>query len=236
MGVETGGGGRGMSQILLNQAQVDSRLQQMGCPARPQRMNRRVFVEATVFEGFPERALHAAPGHRVGGGRQADSPTTRRWEDQHGMAMRDPIPPKPFQRPVWQGDIPIFPSFATTDVKQQASAVDLWDLKMGAFLKAQTAGVDRREADPVAQESDTAEKLSNFFDAEDDWKLFLAWGANKGEGGPRSAEGLLEEELDAAERDCARTAGVVLDILEIEEVLSEFFLRDHVGGLVRVVR
>jgi hypothetical protein len=44
------------------------------------------------------------------------------------------------------------------------------------------------------------------------------------------------EKLEAAQGDGTGTTGVVLDVLEIEEVVTEFFLRDAVGGLVVMVR
>ena len=46
----------------------------------------------------------------------------------------------------------------------------------------------------------------------------------------------VEEELDAAQGDGRAPARVLLDILDVEEILSEFFLGDLVWGLVRVLR
>ena len=71
--------------------------------------------------------------------------------------MRDPVLAQQCQRAVWQGDIAIFPAFAMTDVDQHASAIDIAHLQMGALLQAQTTGVDRGEADSVAEQSHTAE-------------------------------------------------------------------------------
>jgi hypothetical protein len=137
---------------------------------------------------------------------------------------------------MWQGNITIFPAFTTTDVDKHASTIHMWDLKMGALLQAQPTGVDRGEADSVAGEADTAEHPSNLFEAEDHRQLLLAWGSNTAEGGPVAVESRLEEELDAAKRDSASTAGVIFDILDVEEVLSKFFLGDSVWGFAIVLR
>jgi hypothetical protein len=150
--------------------------------------------------------------------------------------MRDPILAKQLQRTMWQGNITIFPAFTTTDVDKHARTINMWDLKMGALLQAQTTGGDRGEADSGAGSSDTAEHPSNLFEAEDHRQLLLAWCSNKAEGGPVSVEGVLEEELDAAKRDRARTAGVIFDMLAVEEVLSKFFLGDSVWGFAIVLR
>jgi hypothetical protein len=115
-----------------------------------------------------------------------------------------------------------------TDVDQQTRAIDIGYLQMGPLLKPETTGVDRGEAHAVAQQSHAVEKPENLFETEDYRQLFLAWRSHKTQGGPVAVEGLLEEELDAASRDRARTAGVLLDMLEVEEVWAEFFLTDQV--------
>jgi hypothetical protein len=199
-------------------------------------MNRRLFVDGALGEGVPESSLKTALGHGCCGGRSAETPTTGRREDQDWMAMRDPILAKPWQRTMWQGNITIFPAFTTTDVDKHARTLNRWDLKMGALLQAQTPGVNRGEADSVAGSSDTAEHPSTLFEAEDHRQFPLAWCSNKAEGGPVSVEGLLEEELDAAQRDRARTAGVIFDMLDVEEGLSKFFLGDEVWGFAIVLR
>ena len=40
---------------------------------------------------------------------------------------------------------------------------------------------------------------------------------------------MLVEKADAADGDGHGVAGVVLEVLEVEEVLTKFFLRDQVG-------
>jgi hypothetical protein len=143
MGIEARGGWRGVSQILLNEPKIDSSLKQMGSPAVAKRMNRRLFVDGALFEGFPESALKTALGHGGCGGRYADTPTTGRREDQDWIAMSDPILAKQLQSTMWQGNITIFTSLTTTDVDKHARTIDMWDLKMGSLLQAQTTGIDR---------------------------------------------------------------------------------------------
>jgi len=150
--------------------------------------------------------------------------------------MRDPILAKQWQRTLWQGTITICPACTTTDVDKHARTLTMWDLQRGALLQAQPTGVERGEADSGAGSSDTAEHPSNLFKAEDHRQFLLAWCSNNAEGGPVSVEGMLEEALDAATRDRARTAGVILDMLDVAEVLSKFFRGDYVWGLALVLR
>lgn len=100
-------------------------------------------MDAAVCERVPESFLQTALGHGLGGAGYAGMAAPRRREDQHWMAMRDPVLAQQFQRALWQGDIPIFPAFAMPDVDHHARAVDISHVKMGALLQAQTTGGDR---------------------------------------------------------------------------------------------
>jgi hypothetical protein len=153
----------------------------------------------------------------------------RRREDEQRVAMRGPILTEEEERGLWQGDITILGPFTMRDMEDHARAIDILETKMGCFLQAEPTGVDRGEASPVAGKSDGVKNHSHLIDAEDGWELLLARGANQGEGGEVSVEGLLEEELDGADGDGGGAAGVVFDIPDVEEVLAQFFLSDQVG-------
>jgi hypothetical protein len=111
-------------------------------------------------------------------------------------------------------------------VEHQPGTVDILDLKLSPLLEPQTAGVYGRETDSVARNLDEAENLVNLIGAEDGGELFLVGRANEAQSGQVLVEGMLEEELDAAQSNGERTAGVFLDILEMEKILSQFFLGD----------
>jgi len=111
-----------------------------------------------------------------------------------------------------KGTVPIFPAFTMSDVDQHASAIDIGDLQMSPLLQAEPTGVARGQAHAVAGES------------------------HAGEGGPVAIEGMWEEKLDATQGNRARAPRVPLDMLEVEEILSEFFLGDHVRGCAIVLR
>ena len=51
------------------------------------------------------------------------------------------------------------------------------------------------------------------------------------EGAPLFSKRLLEEEFDPAKRDRSSRPRVLLDILHVQEILSEFLLTDEVGRL-----
>jgi hypothetical protein len=106
---------------------------------------------------------------------------------------------------------------------------------MGAFLKAEAARVDGAQADAIAQEFQVGQNGAPLIEAEDHRQLLLPWGADKGEGGPFPFQGLFVEERDAAQRNGARAPRVVLDVLEGEEIVTQFFLRNMLRGFVVVL-
>ena len=118
------------------------------------------------------------------------------------------------------------------DMNEAASAVDVADLKVSAFLQAQSAGVEGGETSPIAKPSDLRENLSHFFPAEDDGQLLFARRAYQLECGERTLEGVLVEELQAAQGDGGAAARPVFDILNVEKVLPQFFVVDLIRRLV----
>ena len=107
----------------MHAPQIDAGRQHLRGPGRPPRVHRRVLVDTALLAGFPERALHTAPGHRGGGGRPREPTTTRGREDQDWMTGRDPRLAQPGQRPVRHGDSPNVPARPATDVDQQTRAL-----------------------------------------------------------------------------------------------------------------
>ena len=153
---------------------------------------------------------------------------TGRRKEQQRIAMRGPVLAQQGKRALGQGDVTVFGSFAMTHVEQTARTVDVGDVQVGSFLQPQTAGVDSCQTDFVTWQSDAADDLAHLFAAEDDWQLLFARRAQDAEEGPVAVQRPFVEELDAADGDGGSVAGVVFDVLDIEEVLAQFFLGDQV--------
>jgi hypothetical protein len=117
-------------------------------------------------------------------------------------------------------------------VDQQAGPVKVRDLQVGAFLKAQAAGVDGGETHPIAKPLEVCQKGADLCGTEEDRECLFAWGPDEGQGGPCPRQGVFIDKLDAAQGNGTGTARVGLDVFEIETGGPEFFLGDAVGGLV----
>jgi hypothetical protein len=66
------------------------------------------------------------------------------------------------------------------------------------------------------------------------WTLLVALGLDETDGGPILPQGVLVEELDSTEGDCAGHPGPAADIGAVEEVITQFFISNQVRGLVIV--
>jgi hypothetical protein len=140
------------------------------------------------------------------------------------------------QGALWKRDVAVLSPLAMSDVDAHAHSVDVSDLQVGPFLEAQPTGIDGGETYAIARQFEVRQNGSDLFDTEDDREFLFAWGSDEGERGPCPLQRVLIEKLEAAQGDGTRAARVVLDVLEIEEVVTAFFLRDAVGGLVVMVR
>ena len=232
MGIDAGGGGRAMPQVLLNEAEVDACFQQMCGPTVPKSMDGGPLVEATGLERGVEGVLQTALMHRRGRGGEGHAAVAGAGEEPARVTMSDPVASQHLESAPWQWHVTVFGAFAVTDMKEVSCAVQVCDLEVGTFLEAEAAGVDRGETSLVARQSDVAEDEADLLGAEDDGQLLLAGSAQDGEERPVAVKRLLEEELDAADGDGGGAAGVMLDVHEEEEVLAEFFLSDEVRGLM----
>jgi hypothetical protein len=121
-------------------------------------------------------------------------------------------------------------------VDAHASRVNSVHLQLRPFLQAQTARIESGEADTVARQPHAGEDGTYLRGAEDDREFLLPWRSDEGQGRPFARSGVGIEKLDAAQGDGTGAPGVVLNVLEREEVITECYLRDAVGGLVVVLR
>ena len=128
-----------------------------------------------------------------------------------GSTRRDPRRAKPFPRPVGPEDRPICPALPAPDVEPHARALEGAPVELGAFLQAQAPGGERGEAHAVARPSHAAEPPADRCAAEEHRQRGLAWRAPTAPGGPVAVEGLCEAARQAAPRERARPAGVLLD-------------------------
>src|SRR5712692_3436946 len=65
MGVDLGGAGAAVTEVLLDEAQVDAGLEQVGGVGMAQSVNVRPFDDSTVLQRAPESTLQAAAGNRA---------------------------------------------------------------------------------------------------------------------------------------------------------------------------
>ena len=87
--------------------------------------------------------------------------------------MGYPVLAQQVQGALWQRHIPVFCSLTVTYMQEHSGAIDLVDLQMNALLQAQTASVNRAQADPVVWLAQATKNLEYLVNAEDYRQLLL---------------------------------------------------------------
>ncbi len=196
-----------------------------------QRVDRGGLGEAAGAQRGPKGALQAALAH---GGVAARGGGVRAGEEPSGVAVGAPVGAQQRQAALGQGDVAVLVALGVAEVQQLALAVDVADLQADAFLQPQPAGVDGGQADAIRRAVHTGQDLTDLGGTKHRRQFLLVGRADQVEGGPVAPQGVLEEELDAAQRQGRGAAGDVLDVVEVEEVLAEVLFADLVGGLAAV--
>ena len=207
VGVDGRGGGRGVSQVNLDDTQMDSRFQQVGGPGVAQGMDGGWFVDAAFPECGMESSLHATGLHRT------FLRLERRREEPDRIAVGEPVSAQHDQDGLRQRHIAILAPFAVADVQQVTVTINVGDLQMQSLLQTQPTGVDRAEADAVTLAAYTCQDTAYFVHTEHNWQFLLLGRTHEIKGLPFPAQGVLEEELDPAQGDGAGIASGVLFVL-----------------------
>ena len=117
-----------MPQRLLNQTQMDAKLHQVRGMGVPKRMNVRLFGNTALLQRAIKGSLQALAGDRCAGMFR-----TARRKKPIGRAVSFPKLTQASERRFRQSHVAVPLSFAAVNVEQHAFAVDIGDLKPGAF-------------------------------------------------------------------------------------------------------
>lgn len=221
-----------VSEVDLDLTEVLTLFEQVCGVGMAQRVNMSCLSDATGFESQAEGALQRGAAHGLGGRGSALTGVTLGGEEQRRMAMRFPLIAQEQKRALGQRHVTIAVALARADVQEHALGIDVAHLKVQAFPQAQAAGINGGQADALIQGGNRGQEASDFGGGEDDRKFELMIGANQFNfSGPGKPEGFFPEEFDGAEGLGAGLAGDFLDALEMDEILTELFRGDQVGGL-----
>lgn len=142
MGVDHRGNGAAMAEVDLELAQVLTLFQQVRGVRVAQRMNVRVFGNATGLEGDAEGALKGGATDRFLGRASADAAASLGGEEQSGMAMGFPLLAQKLKGALRQWHITVLVSFAAADVQEHALGIDVANLEAQAFSQTKAARVN----------------------------------------------------------------------------------------------
>ena len=172
-GVDHGGFGIIMTEILLHIPQGHPGFQKMGGITVPEMPYGDFFVNTGRFFGFPESDLNACNGNGdvVGGHFLTASSGCRK--DPDGISVHFVECPEDIKSSFGQWDIPVFIALALMDMNEHAIRINVGDFKACPFSDPKTEGVNNFEASAVMGKMDLIEDGPDFIAAQDDRKLLL---------------------------------------------------------------
>ncbi len=162
MGINRGGGWGIMTQVLLDQPQIDPLFKEMGGVGMPQGMHRGILVNPGLFERIFEGDLHRGPGDGIRWFSEPAAAGGRKEPDR--VAMGFPELAQKIERPFRERYIAILGPLAV-HMQKFSGTVDVADFKGGAFLEAQATGINGGQTNAVARQLNVAEYTPDLLDA-----------------------------------------------------------------------
>ena len=203
----------------------------MGRIAVAQGVHVSVLAHARRAQRLAKRLLHRRDRHglvRAGSMRAA---AAHAGEQERGIAVALPALAQQCQGLRRQRHIAVFVPLGRADMDDAPVAVDVAHLQAAAFAQAQPAGVDQRQAGPVAQFAHRAQNPPDLLARQHDGQLVLRPGAGNVHRRPVALEHLLEEKLDPAQRDRGRGPRQPLLVAQIQEVVAQLLVVHLAGAL-----
>src|SRR5205823_6288451 len=114
-------------------------------------------------------------------------------------------------------------------VQKQARAVNVGYPQATAFVQTQAATIDCAQASPVDGLAYAGQNLPSLLAAQDHGQLLWLGRAKQLERSPVSLEGILKEELDAAQGAGDRRTRQLALQGQVQEILAQIFLRNELG-------
>jgi len=223
VGVDGSSAGAGVAEVLLDQSQVDTILEQMGGVGVAQGVDVGALVDAALFHGVAEGTLEAVAGDRsaivsdgvlntmAGGGRKQPE-----W-----AFMGAPMIAQQLKGGGGKWDLAVLAALAA-DAQNAPGTVDIGNLEIGAFHEAQAAGVDGGQANAVDVDADDVEDAPDLLATENDGERLVVARLGDMQALPVAAECLVVEEPDAAENDREAATGNLLLDGQMQKVAADF--------------
>jgi hypothetical protein len=230
VGVDGGGGRRGVAEAFLDMAERDAGVEEVGGVGMAEGMDGGVLTDAGVLEGEAEGSLDAGDGEGMIGGGHGGGAVAGGGEEPEGVAMGLPEDAQHVQGGGRERDIAILAPFAVADVDEGASAVDVGDAELGGFTDAQAARINGGEAGAIPEWIDEGEEMLDFREGEDNGEGLRTGRSDEVKDGPLVAECLFVEELDARDEDGHGAAGSMLVVDHGEEEGANLIFGEGVGS------
>jgi hypothetical protein len=162
-----------VTEVLLDEAQVDAGFEEMRRVAVAEGVDRDAFFEAELGDDTAQRALDCGLGQRLRRRVSLGPSTAEGGEEEAWVAVGRPVAAEGVERACGKWDVAIDGAFAAVDMNEGACGVDVADLEGETFGEAQAERVDRPEAGTAVFAASGRDDATDLFDGEDVGELRL---------------------------------------------------------------
>jgi hypothetical protein len=224
-----------VTKILLDDLQRDTRFEKMGRIRIAQSVDRNFFAEVNPTSDLLHRPLDGTGPHGGASGRGFFVVVRFGGKQQTGMAVRDPVKSQQVQCGLWQRNVSIFGSLAAMDMHHHSLCIDIADLQVQAFLHAKSQRVDGPKVNCDAVLRRGVNDSMDLSDGDDFWQGLGVLQLHGDKGVPISLARSGIKEFDPREGNTQRSVGIVLFVLEVQEVSPELIFSDLVRRSLAVI-
>lgn len=218
-----------VTEISLDDAQVDSCLQQVSGIAVAQGMDGdSLFADACLLHCPAKGTLDAALCHGLNCCSTSFAVSSQSREDEGFIAMGCPVLAQEIEGGIGQRDIAILGALSSVNVDHHSRAVDVADLQIQCFMETQSAGVDSGEIGVILEGSHPFEDVENLLLAQDGRKPMLNLCAEYPEDMPVTLDDMPVKETYPAIADAHSVGSPLIDILPVKEIEFKLVFRDQI--------
>ena len=225
-----------MAEVLLDQAQVDSRLQKVRRVAVAKRVDGDPLVEPDLFGHLTYGVLNGLGVDGLASEADVLAAVTGRRKEEATIAVREPVATQHLERALRKRHAAIDRALSPAHVHERTSSVDVTDLKGDALGEPEAEGVDGPKAGSTPGATDRLDDAMDLLDAQHRRQLRLRRYAKSFERLPVARHGDLEELLDATVGDLQRPGGELAVDAKVNEVLADLVFGNRVGRLLEELR
>ena len=166
-----------MTEVLLDEAQVDTGFEEVGGIAVTKRVDRDSLLDPEIRDDAAKGTLDRGFGERSRRRASSFPPASEGGKEESRILVRYPVTPEDFERALGKRHVAIDRALATVNVNAGARGVEVAHLERATFGEPESERVDGPEASAALLALGGGDDAANLLEGEDIGELALRWDA-----------------------------------------------------------